>query len=83
VDETGWRTAGSRRALWGAFTNRLAVYRIVPDRHEREARKLLGNHAGVVTSDRGGPMTTCPLERLRAEIDGSDPARRAHRRALA
>ncbi len=52
IDETGWRTAGSRRALWGAFTNRLAVYRIAPDRHEREARALLGRHAGVVTSDR-------------------------------
>jgi transposase len=52
VDETGWRTAGSRRALWGAFTNRLAVYRIAPDRHERELRTLLAGHAGVVTSDR-------------------------------
>jgi transposase len=51
-DETGWRTAGNRRALWGAFTGRLAVYRIAPDRHERRARELLGGHAGVVTSDR-------------------------------
>jgi transposase len=52
IDETGWRTAGSRRALWGAFTSRLAVYRIAPDRHERELRELLANHAGIVTSDR-------------------------------
>jgi transposase len=52
IDETGWRTAGSRRALWGAFAKQLAVYRIAPDRHEREARQLLCDHAGVVTSDR-------------------------------
>ena len=25
MDETGWRTAGARRALWGAFTDRHAV----------------------------------------------------------
>jgi transposase len=52
VDETGWRTSGERRALWGAFTDKLAVYRIAPDRHEREARELLGGHNGVVISDR-------------------------------
>jgi transposase len=52
VDETGWRLKGSRRALWGAFTDRVAVYRIAPDRHEREARELLKGHRGVVTSDR-------------------------------
>ena len=28
MDETGWRTAGQRRALWGAFTARHAVLRI-------------------------------------------------------
>jgi hypothetical protein len=47
VDETGWRLKGTRRALWGAFTDRLAVYRIAPDRHEREARALLGSHRAV------------------------------------
>ena len=52
IDETGWRLKGGRRALWGAFTDRLALYRIASDRHEREARELLAGHTGVVTSDR-------------------------------
>jgi transposase len=53
VDETGWRTAGERRTLWGALTSRAAVFRIAPDRHQREARALLGeDFAGVVSSDR-------------------------------
>jgi len=30
VDETGWRTAGERRALWGAFTKRHALFAIAP-----------------------------------------------------
>src|SRR3989442_2105590 len=30
VDETGWRTAGERRALWGVFTNRHALFAIAP-----------------------------------------------------
>jgi len=41
MDETGWRTAGGRRALWGAFTDRHAVLRIAPDRHEDHAKALL------------------------------------------
>jgi transposase len=52
IDETGWRCRGERRALWGAFTSKIAVYRIAPNRHERELRELLANHAGIVTSDR-------------------------------
>jgi transposase len=53
IDETGWRTAGERRTLWGALTSRAAVFRIAPDRHEREARALLGEgFAGVACSDR-------------------------------
>jgi hypothetical protein len=28
MDETGWRTAGDRRAMWGAFTDRHAVVRV-------------------------------------------------------
>jgi transposase len=63
MDETGWRTAGSRRALWGAFTDRLAVYRIAPDRHEREAQALLAGHAGVVTSDRWWAYNHLPAGR--------------------
>ena len=53
VDETGWRLQGGKRTLWGAFTKRLAVFRIAPDRHEREALALLGEEfAGIACSDR-------------------------------
>ena len=53
VDETGWRLKGKRRTLWGALTSRAAVFRIAPDRHEREAAALLGeDFEGVVGSDR-------------------------------
>ncbi len=53
IDETGWRLRGGKRTLWGALTERAAVFRIAPDRHEREARALLGaDFAGVACSDR-------------------------------
>jgi transposase len=53
IDETGWRLRGKRRTLWGAITPLAAVFRIAPDRHEREALALLGeDFEGVVGSDR-------------------------------
>jgi transposase len=53
VDETGWRTGGGKRTLWGALTGRAAVFRIAPDRHEREAKALLSERfAGIAISDR-------------------------------
>jgi len=53
IDETGWKTAGGRRTLWGAVTSRTAVFRIAPGRHAFEARTLLGERfAGIVCSDR-------------------------------
>jgi transposase len=53
VDETGWRLKGGKRTLWGAFSRRAAVFRIAPDRHERETVALLGEQfAGIVGSDR-------------------------------
>jgi len=53
IDETGWRLKGDRRTLWGAVTSAAAVFRIAPDRHEREATALLGeDFEGVVGSDR-------------------------------
>jgi len=53
IDETGWRLRGRRRALWGALTERAALFRIAPDRHEREARALLGeDFVGIACSDR-------------------------------
>ena len=53
IDETGWRTAGGRRTLWGALSANAALFRIAPDRHQREAEALLGEHfAGIACSDR-------------------------------
>ena len=53
IDETGWKTAGGRRTLWGALTSQTAVFRIAPGRHASEARMLLGERfGGIVCSDR-------------------------------
>jgi len=63
VDETGWRTAGERRALWGAFTGRHAFFQVAPDRHEDHAKGLLADTGAVVTSDRWWAYTHLPLRR--------------------
>ena len=53
IDETGWKTAGDNRSLWGALSGRAAVFRIAAGRHGFEARTLLGERfAGIVCSDR-------------------------------
>src|SRR6266511_2836554 len=53
IDETGWKTSGGSRTLWGALTSRTAVFRIAAGRHAFEARALLGERfAGIVCSDR-------------------------------
>ncbi len=53
IDETGWKTAGGGRTLWGALTSKSAVFRIAAGRHAFEARMLLGERfAGIVGSDR-------------------------------
>jgi transposase len=53
IDETGWKTAGGRRTLWGVFASRTAVLRIAPTRHASEAKTLLGERfPGIVCSDR-------------------------------
>lgn len=53
VDETGWKLRGAKRTLWGAVAPQAAVFRIAPDRHEREAEALLGeSFEGIVGSDR-------------------------------
>src|SRR5438034_1040809 len=53
IDETGWKTSGGGRTLWGALTSRTAVFRIAAGRHAFEARTLLGEHfAGIACSDR-------------------------------
>jgi transposase len=63
MDETGWRTAGQRRALWGAFTGRHAVLRIAADRHEDHAKALLADSRAIVTSDRWWAYTHLPVRR--------------------
>lgn len=52
VDETGWKQAGERRFLWGAFTDEAAVLRVAPSRHREEAEELLGDSEAIVSSDR-------------------------------
>jgi transposase len=53
IDETGWKTGGDRRMLWGALTRRTAVFRIAAGRHAAEAQIMLGErYNGIVCSDR-------------------------------
>ncbi len=53
VDETGWRLRGGKRTLWAALTPQAGVFRVAPDRHEREAKALLGEEfQGIACSDR-------------------------------
>jgi transposase len=53
IDETGWKTCGERRWLWGALTQRTALFRIATGRHASEAQTILGErYDGIVCSDR-------------------------------
>lgn len=63
MDETGWRTAGERRALWGMFDRHRAYFSVKPDRHEDHAKQLLADTKAIVTSDRWWAYTHLPLER--------------------
>jgi transposase len=63
MDETGWRTAGQRRALWGAFSDRHAVLQVALDRHEDHAKALLGDTTAIVTSDRWWAYSHLPVKR--------------------
>ena len=55
IDETGWKTGGERRMLWGALTRQTAVFRIAAGRHAAEAQTMLGErYDGIVCSDRWG-----------------------------
>jgi transposase len=63
VDETGWRLKGARRTLWGVFTEKIAVFKVTEDRHERHLRELLADHTGIVTSDRWWAYDHLPLRR--------------------
>jgi transposase len=63
MDETGWRTAGERRALWGIFDSRHAYFSVESDRGEDHAKKLLAGTKAIVTSDRWWAYTHLPLRR--------------------
>jgi transposase len=63
MDETGWRTAGERRALWGLFDAQHAYFQIEPDRHEAHAKELLADTKAIVTSDRWWAYAHLPLHR--------------------
>jgi hypothetical protein len=51
---------GAQRALWGAFTERHAVFAIAASRHEDHARELLAESKAIVTSDRWWARSTPP-----------------------
>ncbi|HXG70370.1 MAG TPA: IS66 family transposase [Gemmatimonadaceae bacterium] len=54
VDETGWKIAGTRSWVWGAFTPEVGVLRIDPERSADAAERLLAGFTGVVSCDRYG-----------------------------
>ena len=63
IDETGWRTAGTRRALWGIFDSEHAYFSVQSDRHEDHAKELLAETQAIVTSDRWWAYAHLPLRR--------------------
>jgi transposase len=63
MDETGWRTAGERRALWGVFDDRHAYLHVATNRHEDHAKELLADTKAIVTSDRWWAYSHLPLSR--------------------
>ena len=63
MDETGWRLRGQRRFLWGAFSARHAVLRIMADRDADRVWELLGSSTATVTSDRWWAYDQLPLPR--------------------
>jgi transposase len=63
MDETGWRRAGERRALWGVFDHRCAYLHVAKDRHEDHAKELLADTTAIVTSDRWWAYSHLPLAR--------------------
>ncbi|HEY5429829.1 MAG TPA: IS66 family transposase [Solirubrobacteraceae bacterium] len=63
MDETGWRRAGERRALWGIFDERHGYLHVAKDRHEDHAKELLADTKAIVTSDRWWAYSHLPLKR--------------------
>jgi transposase len=63
MDETGWRTGGERRAVWGMFTDRHALFHLARDRHEDRAKRLLTDTKAIVTSGRWWAYAHLPTSR--------------------
>jgi hypothetical protein len=61
MDETGWRTAEQRRALWGVFTDRHAILTVAENRHEDHARLSVPG-ARVPLLRRLGQWRLCPRD---------------------
>ena len=59
MDETGWRTAGERRALWGVFDARHAYLHIAGDRVVEQRRAL-----GFAPPGKAHGMAAVDVERL-------------------
>jgi hypothetical protein len=83
IDETGWKTAGGNRTLWGALSSRTALFRIAAGRHAFEAKTLLGERfAGIVCSDRWrgydylDPSNGSSVTRRRTPSSSSGPLER-------
>ena len=52
VDETGWRTAGDSRALWGISTPQASIFEIAERCDRQQFNELIGDYGGIVVSDR-------------------------------
>ena len=81
IDETGWRLRGKQRTLWGLLSARAAVFRIAPDRHEREAKALLGEDFAGIAGPRASPATEWSATRTTSSCwyEAARPTRRRSR----
>ena len=52
VDETGWRTAGDSRALWGLTIPDASLFAIAEHCNREQFDELIGSFAGIIVSDR-------------------------------
>jgi transposase len=52
VDETGWRTAGDSRALWGMSTPEALIFEIAERCNREQFNELIGDYPGIIVSDR-------------------------------
>jgi transposase len=52
VDETGWRTAGDARALWGMSTPNASLFEIAEHCNREQFDELIGSFSGIIISDR-------------------------------